>query len=552
MQLEGYDKAITPIGCLFVNGPVLHFIEDRRNYGMSGITGMTNDERQGGMSMGSRGVTRPMAEHALNQHHQKNHGDDGHGEPYSEARYQMLHMHHRQTLWIYWGLILLGFWMVFAPFNFGYLNEALWVNPSGGRGVWGSSEMHIALRAWLMTWSDVASGVLLIFLGWRSLRPDRPISLWLAAGIGAWLSAAPVLFWAPVAGAYVNNTLVGMLVIALAILIPGMPNMILYMKMGGATPPGWSYNPSSWPQRWIMIVLAFAGLLASRYLAMFQMGYIGEIRDPFFGESTQHVLNSNMSHALPISDASLGALAYTFEFLMGFMGGPARWRTMPWMVTFFGILVIPLGLVHIVLVISQPVVVGEWCTFCLLAAAIMLPMIPLEVDEVVAMAQHVRQAKKRGEGLWSVFWKGGNPGDSRVDERTPELMKLPENPAAVVKSSVWGMSVPWTLAISTAIGIAMMTVPDTLGIEKPVSTIFHLCGSLVVVVSVITLGEPLRLGRYVNVLLGVILALGPWFVDGVGLAAQLAGLFAGVTVIALALPCGPVHEDFGTWDKLVR
>jgi hypothetical protein len=27
---------------------------------------------------------------------------------------------------------------------------------------------------------------------------------------------------------------------------------------------------------------------------------------------------------------------------MGLMGSPARWRTMPWMVTFFGILVIPL------------------------------------------------------------------------------------------------------------------------------------------------------------------------------------------------------------------
>ena len=44
---------------------------------------------------------------------------------------------------------------------------------------------------------------------------------------------------------------------------------------------------------------------------------------------------------------------------------------MPWMVTFFGILVVPLGLTHIVLVISQPVVVGAWCTFCLLAALIM-------------------------------------------------------------------------------------------------------------------------------------------------------------------------------------
>lgn len=511
--------------------------------------------------MGSRGVSRPMAEHELKQHHQEHHGDGdhgggdhggGHGEPYSDARYQMLRMHHRQTLWIYWTLIMLGVWTALAPFNFGYLNEALWVDPSGGRGVWGTGETHTALRAWLMTWSDVASGLLLVILGWRSLRPDRPVSLWLAAGIGAWLSAAPVLFWAPVAAAYVNGTLVGLLVLALAILIPGMPNMILYMKMGGATPPGWSYNPSSWPQRWIMIALAFAGLLASRYLAMFQMGYIDTIWDPFFGASTRRVLNSDMSHALPVSDAALGALAYTFELLMGFMGAPTRWRTMPWMVTFFGILVIPLGLVHIFLVISQPVVVGQWCTFCLLAAAIMLPMIPLEADEVIAMGQHVRQSMRRGEGFWKVFWKGGSPGESREDDRTPALMKLPEQPGPVVKASVWGMSVPWTLAVATALGIAMMAVPGLFGVAKPASTVFHLGGAVVVVVSVIAMGEPLRAGRYLNVLLGVVLAGGPWIFGGAGLAAQLSGLVAGVAVAVLAVPRGPVRERFGSWDRLVR
>src|SRR5690606_2522587 len=146
-------------------------------------------------------------------------------------------------------------------------------------------------------------------------------------------------------------------------------------------------------------------------------------------ESTRKVLDSKMSHSLPISDAGLGALAYTFEFLMGFMGSPSRWRTMPWMVTQFGILVIPLGLVHIVLVISQPVVVGEWCTFCLIAAAIMLPMIPLEFDEVIAMVQHMVHAKKQGVSLWSAFWKGGPPEeDSTKDDRSPELIELPRRP----------------------------------------------------------------------------------------------------------------------------
>ncbi len=497
------------------------------------------------MNMGSRGVTRPMAERKQMEH-------DGGGEPYSDARYDMLNRHHRQTLWIYWTLILLGMWTALAPFTFGYLNESLWVDPSGGRGVWFGDETRTALRAWLMTCSDVISGVLLIVFGWRSLRPDRPVSLWLACGVGAWMSAAPILFWAPTAAAYAGGTLVGMLVIALTILVAGMPNMILYMEMGGSVPPGWSYNPSSWPQRWIMIALGFAGLLASRYLAVFQLGYVETVWDPFFGDSTRAVLNSDMSHSLPISDGALGALAYTFEFLMGFMGAPSRWRTMPWMVTFFGILVIPLGLVHIFLVISQPVVVGQWCTFCLLAAAIMLPMIPLEVDEVVAMMQHVRQATRRGERFWTVFWKGGTPGESSEDDRTPELMSLPEQPGAVLQSSVWGMSVPWSLAASTVLGAVMMTVPGAFDVAKPAATAYHLGGSLTVVVSVIAMGEPVRPGRYLNVALGTLLAAGPWVLGGAGIAAQILGLAAGAAIVVLALPRGPIHERFGSWDRFVR
>ena len=503
--------------------------------------------QHGGMAM--RGVTRPMAEKQIRQHQEQH---EHHGEPYSEMRHQMLKMHHKQTLWIYWCLMILGIWVAVAPVMLGYLNESLWVDPSGGRGVWFGEQTHTALRAWLMTWSDVTSGLLLVVFGWRSLTANRPVSLWICCFVGIWLNFAPVLFWAPTAAAYANGTLVGMLVIALTILIPGMPNMIRYMKMGPPVPAGWSYNPSSWPQRWIMIVLGFFGLVVSRYLGVFQLGYIETAWDPFFGDSTRQVLNSDMSHMWPISDGALGALAYTFEFLMGWMGSPKRWRTMPWMVTFFGILVIPLGLVHIALVISQPVVVGHWCTLCLLAAAIMLPMIPLEVDEVVAMGQHLVQARRKGVSLWQAFWKGG-PADEEAmsDERSPALMKLPKQPGTVFEASIWGMSFPWTLVLSTVLGVALMATPGTLGVEKPASTVFHLGGSLIVVTSVIAMGEVLRAGRYLNVLLGLGVAVLPWFLGGAPLAAQLVGLVVGLVVSALAIPRGPKTERYGLWDKYV-
>ncbi len=549
--------------------------------------------QQHGLGMGGRGVSRPMAEMQLQhggpsgpgagddggdgghggdggdggEHEQgshgrgddgHDHGDDGdhggmhHGPPYSDARFAMLRSHHQQTLWIYWLLVLLGFWMVLAPFTFGHLNAGQWTQPAGGRGVWFSAQTHDALRAHLMTWSDVVSGLVLIVFGWRSLTPNRPVSLWTCCFVGVWLNLAPLVFWAPTAAGYLNDTFVGALVIALTILIPGMPNMILYMKMGPPTPPGWTYNPSSWPQRWIMIVTGLAGWFVSRHLAMFQLGYIDRMWEPFFGDGSRKVLNSDLSHAWPISDGGLGAFSYTFEFLMGWMGSPARWRTMPWMVTFFGILVIPLGLTHIILVISQPVVVGHWCTLCLLAAAIMLPMIPLEVDEVVAMGQHLRQSRRAGDSLWSAFWKGGSVTEGTPDERTTPLMAFPQKPWSVFKASIWGMSFPWTLVAAGVVGVWLMFTPAVFGTGKPVADIEHLGGALILTVSVISMGEVVRAGRYLNCLLGALLAISPWLLDGGVPAAQINDVVAGVVVIALSLPRGTVRERYGAWNRLVR
>lgn len=486
--------------------------------------------------MGSRGVTRPMSGHGP------------HGQGKEMDREKMLHQHHRQTLWIYWAIILLGIWLVMSPLTFSYGKNI--VQPSGGRSLWLDDNM----RVMAMQVSDMICGILLIFFGWRSLTPNRPISLWIACFIGVWLNMAPVIFWSPKAVIYMNDTFVGMLIIALTILIPGMPNMIMYMKMGSKVPPGWSYNPSSWPQRWIMIALGFFGWVVSRYLGAFQLGYIDYVWDPFFGKSSMKVLNSNMSHSLPVSDGGLGAMAYTFEFLMGWMGSPSRWRTMPWMVTFFGILVIPLGLVHIFLVISQPVVVGEWCTFCLLAAAIMLPMIPIEFDEVVAMGQHMVQAKKRGDSMWRVFWKGGEPFDENMDERSPKLMDFPKKPWAIFKSSIWGMSFPWSLNISVLLGVALMFAPAifNVSIEATAADAFHLSGSLIIVISVICMGEVVRIGRYANILPGLAVAIIPWLVSSGTVGLQITGTIIGLLVAGLALPRGTKKESYGLWEQYVK
>lgn len=490
--------------------------------------------------MGLRGVTRPMSMHKqMSESHDM-------GMPYTDQRFHMLEMHHKQTLWVYWTLILLGLWMLASPFTFGYDTDLS--QPAGGRDLWLSLDQRVSA----MQWSDMISGLLLIIFGWRALSPNRPYSLWICCFVGVWLTLAPIVFWAPKAATYLNDTLVGAWVIALTVLIAGMPNMLLFMEMGASTPSGWSYNPSSWPQRWIMIATGFLGWLVSRYLAAYQLGYTTTTWDPFFGDSTVRVLTSDMSRSLPISDAGLGAVAYTFECLMGFMGGPSRWRTMPWMVTFFGILVIPLGLVHIFLVISQPVVVGAWCTFCLVAAALMLPMIPLEVDEVVAMGQYLARARRRGESVWKIFWKGGAEQAEPAEHphEAPELLSLPQHRAEVLKASVWGMTAPWNLLLTTFLGTWLVFSPLYWEPEEIPTRIMQVTGLLAITFSVLAMGEVIRSCRFLNVLLGIVLGAATLQLPG-DRTLLIHNIGLGLLIAVLSLPKGPISQKYGSWQRFI-
>lgn len=184
----------------------------------------------------------------------------------------------------------------------------------------------------------------------------------------------------------------------------------------------------------------------------------------------------------------------------------------------------------------------------------MLPMIPLEIDEVIAMGQHLVQRKRKGDSLWRVFWKGGEPVEQNMDERTPELMTFPQSPWKIFKASIWGMSFPWTLVVSTVLGIWLMFAPATfgVGIEATAADINHLGGSLIVVVSVICMGEVVRRGRYLNILLGLAVAVVPWFLQDSNLALNISGAVTGLAVAALAIPRGPKKETYGLWDQYVK
>lgn len=442
----------------------------------------------------------------------------------SRSHDEMLREMRRPWLWTNATVMLVGLWLATSPATFGYRSAA-------------------------MTWSDVISGIALFaFAGLACIPRFDFAGRWMVAFVGLWLQVAPLVFWAPTAAAYLNDTFAGALVITLSILVPMMPGMAHHMAMmqpGPEIPPGWTYNPSSWHQRAPLIALAFLGWLISRYLAAFQLGYITTVWEPFFGEGTVRVLTSEISRAWPISDAGLGALAYTIEMLMAWMGGKARWRTMPWMVLFFFILVVPLGITSIVLVILQPIAVGYWCTLCLVTAALMLVMIPLAVDEVVAMGQFLRERVSKGKSFWWTFWvgdtmEGGGP-DRRTSVYGAPLVEL-------APAGVWGVSVPWTLAASAAAGVWLMFAPDVFGTTGRAADSDHLVGALVVTIAVIATAEVIRAVRYVNVLLGAWVVAAPWLLEGMAGDARWAAVIAGAAIVALSLPRGTVRERYAAWD----
>lgn len=475
--------------------------DDARHAGHGGVgSGETENSAGGGSG--------EMSGH----HMQMNGGGGGHGE-----------MMWRESLWASFVNLLLGAWLVVSPATLGYPSAA-------------------------MTWNDILSGSLIILLSILSAskRFTGTLARWGNSIVGVWLLFAPLVFWAPDAASYANDTIVGALVISFSILVTMMPGMDMSVMDGVDVPPGWSYNPSTWLQRAPIILLAAIGFFASRYMAAYQLGHIDSVWDPVFGDGTERVLTSDVSKMFPVSDAGLGAAVYMIEVLMGFMGDRARWRTMPWMVTFFGILVIPMGVTSIVLVILQPVSVGAWCTLCLVAALAMLAMVPATLDEVVAMMQFLAQARREGKPLWRTFWLGGHvEGGEKDDRLTPFEWSRP--------AGMFGgwLASNWHLLIASAIGAWLMFAPDLLETTGRASDSDRLIGSLVVTFALIAIGEVGRALRYLNILFGAWLLVAPWMLEGYTQVAQWNDVAAGVVIILLSLPRGRITGRYGGWQRWV-
>ncbi len=169
------------------------------------------------------------------------------------------------------------------------------------------------------------------------------------------------------------------------------------------TPPAWDYNPSAWSQRIPLLIYALVGFLISLYLGLYQLGTFESVWEPFFGDGSRKVLHSSISKLLPVPDALLGAFGYLVDAVTGAIGSKSRWKTKPWIVILFGIAVGPLGLISIILVISQPLLLDAWCTLCLGSALISVIMISPALDELLASLQYLQRIKRKKKSVWKAF-----------------------------------------------------------------------------------------------------------------------------------------------------
>ncbi len=387
--------------------------------------------------------------------------------------------------------------------------------------------------------SDLISGVLLILLALTSLFRKETWNVWIACLVGMWIQFAPVALWTTQTWHYLNGTLCGFLAMAISLrMLTPSP----FTHQPDLAPRGWSYNPSGWNFRVPLVFSALICSFLSRYLAAFQLGLIPSVIDPFFGDGTYRVITSTISQSFPISDAGLGAFAYMLEALMGCEGDVQRWRSRPWVVLVFGILVVPVSLVSIILIVLQPLAVGAWCGWCLITALIMILMIPLGIGEFAAGLYFVYEGLKKKRPLIHLLLHGEKAGGKVVtaDFHRPKR-----------KFSLPGVTIPWNLVLSALLGLWVIFSLQIFPMPLSIANGDYIAGPLLFAFSIFAMAEVIRALRFVNLLFALWLILSPWFLGEVTGLALVNHCLVGVAVLLLSLRKGPVHQRYGALDKFI-
>jgi vitamin K epoxide reductase family protein len=422
--------------------------------------------------------------------------------------------------------IAMGMWLLSSPWTIGYHD------------------------GWLIA-NDTGIGALIVVVSTLTALSPRLYRLrWLLCALGLWLLYAPLWLWARDPGAYATDTLIGALVILFSVVIPGLPCRADPRSTPSddpGIPRGWSYNPSSPFERVAIVAAALLLFFLSRYLAAFQLGHIGPPWEPFFGEGARRVLDSDLSKDWPISDAGLAAAGYLVVALAGCAGDRNRWRTAPWLVLIFVLLVCGLELVNLWLVIQQPTVVGDWCTLCLATAAIGLLTIAPAADEAIATIQLLAEARADRRPILRTLWNGGTRNAGvRTGPRSRPDRRSGGSPLA---GALDVNNVPWNLPIVALVGLWLLMTPAVIGASGAAAATAYLFGVLVTASAVVGFGEATRPVRLLNVPVGLWLAVMSWELDGATRASQWSVALAGIMIAALSLRAGTIDRRLGGWNR---
>jgi uncharacterized membrane protein len=169
-------------------------------------------------------------------------------------------------------------------------------------------------------------------------------------------------------------------------------------------PIGWSDNPSRWTARLLTATVSFIGFGVAFYLSLYEIGFIRNVWEPFFGNGVYVVLDSPLTRKLPIPDAVLGALGYLLETVLILAGNSNRWHDQPWLVTSYGLVAICLGMVSLLLLVYQTVLLRVWCTLCIISAIISTGLMVPALNELFACCQFLKRSAVQGNSAWRAFW----------------------------------------------------------------------------------------------------------------------------------------------------
>lgn len=186
-------------------------------------------------------------------------------------------------------------------------------------------------------------------------------------------------------------------------------------------------RPSRWSQRIYLAIIAMIAGSIALYMGLYQWRVIPSVWDPIFGNGTENVLDSDVSHELlkliRLPDAVLGAISYYGDIIFSMAGSTQRWKDRPWLVLFFGFYVIPPAFVSFILVLLQATVVGSWCFLCLVSAALSLLLIYFSYNEVAVSCVFLWKVWKKSKKIglvWATFC--GKPTEMSF-EITKEIEK---------------------------------------------------------------------------------------------------------------------------------